>query len=67
MIATLQLINTTPGAGEREVITLQFATFNPEINRDQVEASLRHAAEQLAICLEMKSVARLPIGWQENK
>lgn len=42
MIATLQLLNTTAG-NNGEVLTLSAAMLDCEIDRDRVEAALRHA------------------------
>lgn len=66
MIATLQLINTTPGVNERAMITVQYATFETEAPRDAIEIVLKDAADRLADVFGMKSVARLPITWQEK-
>lgn len=67
LVATLQVINTTPGLNERAVITLQYATFEVNAPRKTIEWALRHVADQMVILMDMKHVARLPVQWQVNE
>lgn len=67
MIATLQLINTTPGAGERAMITIQYATFETDVPSKAIEIALKVTADRLALLIGMESVMRLPIVWQEKQ
>lgn len=66
MIATLQIINTTPGSNERAMITIQYSTFETEVPRAAIELALKETADRLAMIVGMKSAARFPITWQEN-
>jgi len=67
LVVTLQLINSGSGENPRATISVEYGTFDLESDRGWIERTLKCWADQLAVDLNMRNRARLPVQFEEKE